>query len=407
MRIEPWQKNLAALFLAQTLSMVGFSFVFPFFPLYIQTLGVPDPTVATQWTGVITAAGAITMAVAQPVWGNLADRVGRRPMVIRSMVAAAITLAAMGFVTSPEQLLIARLIQGGVTGTVAASNALVATSTPKERVGFALGLMQVALFLGMSVGPLLGGAIADNLGYRAPFFVAALLMAIGLLLIIVLVKEKFVSPSQAGVASPGAVTQSRAVLGIALFPTLAAIMFVIHFGGVIVMPMLSVFVAELGGAANAATMAGVVLGAGGAMSAVSAVVVGRIGDSYGHHRILPICLVGAAVSFAPQAFVQDVWQLLALRMLLGLFLGGLMPSANALVVALVPSHSRGAAFGLTTTALAMANFAGPLATAGIVGFWGLRAVFIVTTLVFAVASIWVAARLRNFASQVVVTRTVD
>src|SRR5690242_134022 len=115
--------------------MVAFSFYFPFIPLYVQTLGVHGDAAAAQWAGLITAASAISMAVAQPIWGNLSDKWGRKPMVIRSMLSGGLIAILMGFATTPEHLLIMRFIQGSLTGTVAASNALVAASTPKRRLG--------------------------------------------------------------------------------------------------------------------------------------------------------------------------------------------------------------------------------------------------------------------------------
>ncbi len=394
MRVEAWQRNLAALWLGQTLGMVAFSFVFPFFPLYVQTLGVQGTAEAAQWAGVIVAASAISMAVAQPIWGNLADRWGRKPMVVRSMLGAGLTVGAMGFVTSPEQLLLARLIQGAVSGTVAAANALVATSTPKLHIGFALGVMQVAMFLGSSVGPLLGGVIADNLGYRTSFYAAGFLLLLGAVVVVVFVHERF-TPPPADLPRAGVWAEARSLLGITLFPLIIGIIFMIQVGGVIVAPVLSLFIAELSGGENEATAAGVVLGLGGAVSAVSAIVLGRLSDRVGRTLILPICVAGAGLSYFPQAFVEEVWQLLILRMLLGVFLGGMMPTANALLVEVSPRSKRGAAFGLAAAAMAIANAVGPLSGAAIASHWGLRAVFLATSGLFLLTLAWVLAGFRR------------
>lgn len=394
MASENWKRNLAALWIAQTMTMVAFSFILPFIPLYVQTLGVKGTTEAAQWAGLISAASALSMAVAQPIWGNMADRVGRRPMVIRSMVGGSIVVTLMGFATSPEHLLILRFIQGTVTGVVSAATALVATSAPKHRLGFALGLMQVALFVGSSVGPLVGGLIADTFGYRTAFYTSGVLMMMGGLVVITFVRENFVRPP-ASATRRGVVAESRALLAMGVFPILVGVIFLIQLGGVIVSPVLSLFIADLSGAENAATVAGTVLAATGAVSAVSAIGIGRISDRVGHAVILPVCLLGAAISYVPQALVHQVWQLLLLRMLLGVFLGGLMPSANALVAAMVPAERRGAAYGLTATANALANGVGPLSGAGIATHWGMRAVFVATGALFAVATGWVGFGLRR------------
>lgn len=393
MLAERWQRNLAALWIAQALTMIAFSFVFPFFPLYIQYLGVRDTADAARWTGIIVAASSVSLALAQPFWGNLADRFGRRPMVLRSMIGGSVTILIMGLVVSVEQLLVVRFLQGAVTGTVSASNTLAATTTPRHRLGFALGAMQVALFVGTSVGPLLGGVVADTFGFRAAFFVAGALMMAGAAIVSAFVREDFTRPAPDSTRR-GVWAESRALLAMSIFSTLVGVIFLIQWGNTVVSPMLSLFVAELTASENAATAAGIVLGATGVASAVSALVVGRLSDRMGSGAIVPVCLAGATLTCFPQAFVQQVWQLLLLRVLFGLFLGGLMPTANALVAQLVPQERRGAAFGLTATASSLAHAAGPLSGAAVVTQWGLRAVFLVTGLVFAVAYGWVAVSLR-------------
>ncbi|MCL4498922.1 MAG: MFS transporter [Chloroflexi bacterium] len=394
MRIENWQRNLIALFIGQLLTASAFSFIFPFIPLYVQVLGVRGTNEAADWAAAIAAAAAFSMTITQPIWGNMADRVGRKPMVVRSMVGNIFTIIFMGLATSPEQLLVLRLIQGALMGTLAASTALVATSTPKPRLGFALGIMQVAVFLGSSAGPLVGGLIADTFGYRMPFYVSSGLLVFGSTLVITMVREDFVRPP-AGAPHPSVWAGSRSLFAMAFFPILVGIIFLIQLGGVIVSPVLSLFIAELHEGENAATAAGLVLAATGAASAISAIIIGRFSDRVGHTLILPVCLLGAAISYFPQAFVQQVWQLLLLRMLLGVFLGGLMPTANALVARVVPEERRGAAYGLTATASALANGVGPLMAAAITTNLGMRAVFLATGALFATVYGWVSFSFRK------------
>lgn len=394
MLTERWQRNLAALAFAQALTMVAFSFVFSFFPLYVQTLGVHGTEEAAQWAGAIIASTALAMAISQPIWGNLADRWGRKPMLLRSMVGGACTLTLMGMVSAPEHLVVLRFVQGLVTGTVAAGNALVAASAPKRRLGFALGLMQVAFFFGSSVGPLLGGIMADLWGFRVPFFAAGVLMVLGFFTVLTLVHEDFQRPV-ATAQGASIWRQSRALLAMPLFPALLVVVFMIQLGNVIVSPVLSLFIAELNASDKAGTAAGLVLAATGVASAISALLLGRLGDRVGHGVILPVCLVGAALSYFPQAMVQQVWQLLLLRALLGAFLGGLMPSANAMLASLVPRERRGAAFGISSSFQAMANFVGPLSGAAITSNWGLRAIFGITGSFYLLAYGWVALAVRR------------
>ena len=375
-----WKGNLVALFVAQICVMIAFSFVFPFIPLYVRDLGVADNAAAARWAGAIGAASAVTMAIAQPFWGSLADRHGRRVMVLRSIAAAGVTLGLMGLARHPWHL------QGALTGTVAASNALVATSVPRERLGSSLGLMQVALFGGMSVGPLIGGLIADRLGYRASCFAASGLMLVSLLLVVVLVRESF-TPLPAAISRPGVLAESRRLLALPGLMLVMGVTFLIQYGNSVVTPILSLFIHELANGTRAA-------------SAVAAVLVGRLGDRVGHRRLLPVCLLGAALVCLPQAWVHSPGELFAWRLGLGLFLGGLLPSTNALLAGLVPAERRGSAFGLGATALSLANAVGPLSGAFLAGALGMRSVFSATAALYMVGLVFVISRFRELPSRV-------
>lgn len=391
---DSWQRSLGALFVAQTMTMVGFSFVFPFLPLYIQSLGITDITEAAQWSGVAVAATAVSMSVVQPIWGNLSDQYGRRPMVLRSMIGASVTIGLMGLVTSVPQLVLLRFLQGTVSGTLAAANALAASSVPKHRLGYTLGLMQVAVFIGNSVGPLIGGVVADTWGYRVPCFAAAALMVASAGIVMVFVQEKFVPPP-ASAPRPGPLAEARSLLGLPPLPMLVTVIFLIQLGAQVVAPVLTLFIEELNGAENAAAIAGLVIAATGVVSAAAALLLGRLGDRIGHTTILIACLAGAAVAYFPQALVHEVWHLLLLRMLLGVFLGGLMPSANTLLANLVPRERRGAAFGLTATAASLSNGVGPLSGAAIATTLGMRAIFVCTGVLYLLSFVWALAGLRR------------
>jgi MFS family permease len=337
---------------------------------------------------VLNATSAIAMMVFQPIWGNLGDRYGRRPMVIRSMVGGFICVFVMALAQTPDQLLIGRFLQGALTGVLAAANALVSTATPKEKVAFSLGFLQMGVFLGNAVGPLIGGMIADNYDYHAAFYVAAGLMALGAVVVIWLVSENFQRPPKdAPRASVWA--DGKQLMAMGAFPILLGVMMMVQFGTIIVNPVLTLYVEELHGMAQAATMAGITLAATGVASAITALLLGRISDRIGHVKILAVCLIGSAVTYIPQAYVQDMGQLMTLRILLGFFLGGLLPSTSALIAVVVPLQKRSAAFGLGSSASAAANFVAPLAAGAIVAVWDIRSVFSVTAGLYVVFFAWV------------------
>lgn len=192
-----WRRTLYAMWLAQTLTIIEFSLRTPFLPLFIGDLGTTSLEAQALWAGVITAGGSVVMAVTAPLWGMVADRYGRKPMVLRSMFAGGITVGLMSIATSPWHLVGLRLIEGGLTGTVTASTTLIAATVPKHRLGFSLGLMQMAIFSGSSIGPLIGGVLGDTLGYRMTFALAGSLLIIAGFIVLFVVQEQFKRPDPA------------------------------------------------------------------------------------------------------------------------------------------------------------------------------------------------------------------
>jgi len=171
-----WQFTLSVAFVAQVFSAVGYSMMFPFLPLHIETLGTTTGLSTELAAGLVISVQGLTMMVTAPFWGVAADRFGRKRMIMRAMFGGAITMAMMGFAQTAEQLIIIRAMQGLVTGTVSANNALVAAATPRHRVGFAMGALQLGLWAGVAVGPLIGGILADHFGYNIPYLVTGVLL---------------------------------------------------------------------------------------------------------------------------------------------------------------------------------------------------------------------------------------
>ncbi|HEV2066315.1 MAG TPA: MFS transporter, partial [Thermomicrobiales bacterium] len=197
-----WRRNLYAIWVAQLLAIVAFSLRAPFLPFFLGDLGVDSTNGQALWSGLINAAGAGTMAITAPFWGAFADRHGRKPMLLRAQFAAFVTIGLMGLATEAWHLLALRMIEGCLTGTVTAATALVATTTPKERLGFGLGLIQTAVFSGSALGPLFGGLLADGLGYRPTFGIASGMMLSGGLVSLFLVRENFTPQPKGAAGAP-------------------------------------------------------------------------------------------------------------------------------------------------------------------------------------------------------------
>ncbi|MGA9348829.1 MAG: MFS transporter [Anaerolineae bacterium] len=417
-----WQRNLYVIWVAELVAIAGFSVTLPFLPYYVQELGVTDLEQVEIWSALLVTGQAVTMAIFAPIWGSLADRYGRKLMVERAMFGGAMLLGAMGLVRNVQQLAILRALQGCVTGTIPAATTLVASSVPRRRSGYALGLLQMAVYSGASVGPLLGGLVADAFGYRAAFWVtAALLFAAGLS-VFFLVEERFepslrredllaegLSPSlrhEPGLseACPERSRRGEGLsveeppegfwqgLALVLRSRALLVMFgtrlVMNFGSRIMGPMLPLFIQSLmPDGERVASVTGLITGVGAATAALGAVALGRVGDRIGHRRVLVACALGAAALYAPQFFVATPTELLILQGAVGVALGGILASVSATLANLAPEGRQGVVYGLDASAVSLANAVAPMVGAAIAAGLGLRFIFVCTAGIFALAAL--------------------
>ncbi len=386
--METWKRNLYILWIAQVVAISGFSVVFPFLPYYVQELGVTELHEVELWSGVLFATQAVTMAIFAPIWGTLADRYGRKLMVQRAMFGGAVILAAMGFVQNVWQLAVLRAIQGMLTGTVAAATTLVASSTPRERSGYALGVLQMAVWTGASVGPLLGGLVADTWGYRAAFWVTGILLFLAGLTVWRFVEEKFEPPARDQDRSEGRFWEG---LGVVIHQrsllSLFSIRFLVRLAVRMIGPVLPLFVQSLvPPTARLATITGLISGVQAGTSAIGAVTLGRASDRIGYRRVLLACTVGAAILYVPQYFVTTPWQLLILQGAVGLVMSGVLASISALLANLAPEGRQGIVYGVDASIVSAANAVGPMLGASVAATAGLRAPFPLTAVGLALAA---------------------
>jgi len=389
---KPWQRNLAVISLAELIAISGFSVFMPFMPYYVQELGVTRLEEVEFWSGLLLTSQAVTMAAVAPLWGLLADRYGRKIMVVRAMFGGSVVIALMGLANSVGQLVVLRAIQGVLTGTVPAATTLVASGTPPERRGYALGLLQMAIYSGASVGPMLGGLIADHVGYQATFWVTGALLFSAGVLVSALVHEEFTSPEKSDSRKKSHLWDGLVmVLRTRALVSVFAISVLMRMGMRVVGPMLPLFVQEIAAAGTkVASLTGAIEGAGAAAAAVAAVVLGRISDRLGYRRILLICGVVACALFGAMAAVQTPTQLLILRALGGAAMGGIVASTSALQARLVPKDRFGAVYGVDTSVVAVANAAAPMIGAVLAASYGLPSVFLGAAALYGVATLVVS-----------------
>jgi DHA1 family multidrug resistance protein-like MFS transporter len=395
-----WKRTLAVMFVAQFLTAVGFSMIFPFLPTYVEALGTNTDLSLVFWAGAVFSAQGLTLMIASPIWGALADRWGRKPMVQRALFGGAALLLLMGYARSAEELTLLRALQGAVTGVVSAGSALVASVTPPSRTGYALGALQTALWSGVALGPLMGGLLVDLYGFRAAFTTTAALLLIGGVVVQIGVREEFTPPKEPG--GFGAMVASwRQLFATAGVAATFAARFSAWLARGVLVPILPLFVPLLlMGQGLVATFTGLVIGIASATGTVSALILGRMGDRLGHRRILIWAAVAAAVAYLPMALVTRPWQLLALNALAGVAVGGVMPALSTLLARHSARSSVGAAFGIDNAVVGASRAAAPLIGVGLVSLVagalgqeaGYRAVFGLASGLFAltvvVALVW-------------------
>ncbi len=392
LRLEVWQRNLVIMWFAQFITVVGFSFVFPFVPLFIQDeLDVSNPGRAALWSGIAGSGMGFSLFLTGPIWGILGDRFGRKKNVMRALYGSAVTMSLTGLVANVYQLTALRFMTGMVSGVFAPSLALVASGTPKERVGFATGVLQSAMFLGSTLGPLFGGFVAELVGFRVSFFVTGSLLALAGTVVAVFVHEDFHREER--VSGAGRRSPLRDMASLAFSPSLLPVLLLIYLVQVaptLMGPVLPVFVRELEPQLSASQVTGMIFAVMGVSNTVSALTVARLSRRVSMKSIMMAGCFASAVAYVPMYLVGALAPLVANIALLGLLSGGMVASAMALVALAVPPEKHGTAYGIVQSASALAFGFGPLIGGSVATLLGLRSVFLVNLGAFFLAGVLVS-----------------
>lgn len=385
-----WKLNLFVIWIGLFLVMSGMTMIIPFMPYFIQDeLGVTEPDKVALWAGIIFAGNFVTAVISQPIWGVIADRYGRKVMLLRSGFGMATVIVLMGFSTSVWHVLGLRLLNGLISGFNPAAISLISTNTPKEHMGFAMGVAQSGTVAGTILGPLIGGLLASWVGFRPIFYITGSLVFLATLLALFVVKEQFDAKEAAARPKSSMLQNFKQLAGIKPLLALFSVTFVIQFAIMSSMPLMPVFVQEMHpNAALLAFYAGLVGSVTGISNMIASPLLGRLGDRFGSSRVLQISLIGAGICFIPQAFVQNIWQLLVIRFMIGVFIGGLLPSVNALIRKSAPEGMESRTYGLNTSFLSMGNMIGPLLGGVLAGWIGVRGLFIMGAMAMLINAIW-------------------
>jgi len=371
-----WRQNLIVCLLGSFTTIVAMTLILPFLPLYVEQLGVKEHAAIVQWSGVAYGATFLTAALVAPLWGRLADLYGRKLMLIRASLGMAVAMSLIGMATDVWQLVFLRLLTGLLGGYASGSTVLVATQTPKSRTGWALGTLSSGIMAGNLVGPLVGGALPPLIGIRQTFWLAGGVIFITFLATSFFIKEERRAPKITAEKQRGgwsSIPDKRPVIVMLLTG-----MFLM-LANMSIEPIITVYVAELvSDPAKVTLVAGIVMSAAALGSILSASCLGKFADRIGHWNVIVAALAVSALLLIPQAFVTQGWQLIALRFLMGLSLGGLLPCITAVIRHNVPDRVAGNILGYATSSQYIGQVVGPLAGGFVGGHFGMRAVFLGT-----------------------------
>ncbi|PAE39118.1 MFS transporter [Bacillus sp. 7884-1] len=377
-----WKRNLWVLWIGVFFTSASFSMVIPFLPIFLLQIGVHEHT--EVWSGLLFSAAFFAGAIASPFWGRVADKYGRKPLLIRAGLALFVVYTLTAFVTNPYQLLGLRIMQGLLSGFIPGAIALIGTNTPSNKVGYALSMISSASASGGIVGPLLGGGIASLVGNRVAFGSAGMFALISTLLVIFWVTEENFTPSK----EKGSIMNDFKVAAANRSLMLVLALTAITSGSIMTIePVLPLYIVDLGSSfEHASLLAGIVFSLPGIASVIFAPRWGRWADKVGFQKVLFIGLMGGGIGTIAQIIFSNIWGFSITRFIFGIFFCAVFPALNGLVVRSTPKDFRGRAFGLHQTSNQIGGMIGPI-TGGILGgFFPVQTVFVVTGILLLAAT---------------------
>lgn len=379
--MESWKVNIISVWFGCFFTGLAISQILPFLPLYVEQLGVTSHEALSMWSGLTFSVTFLVSAIVSPMWGSLADRKGRKLMLLRASLGMAVAILLQAFATNVWQLFILRAVMGLTSGYIPNAMALVASQVPRERSGWALSTLSTAQISGVIVGPLLGGYMADTLGLRMVFYVTAVLLMVSFLVTLFLIKEG----ARPNISKADRLS-GKAVFASLPYPKLMISLFVttmvIQLCNGSVGPILALFIKHLSPESNnIAFISGFIAAVPGISALISAPRLGKLGDRIGTARVLMATLIFAVILFFAMSWVTSPLQLAVLRFLLGFADGAMLPAVQTLLVKYSSDQVTGRIFGYNQSFMYLGNVVGPLMGAGVSAMAGYRWVFLATALV--------------------------
>lgn len=356
--MEVWKKNLYSIWVAQFVAMVGMNMVIPFLPFYIRELGVTDTESLEHWSGIIFSGPFILSFLLTPVWGVLGDKFGKKTMVLRAIFGLAVSQFLIALSANVEQLFIFRMVQGAISGFIAAALALVSSGTPGEKSGYAIGVLQTSISSGTVIGPFIGGFIADFMSYRSVFYITSAMCLISGALVIFNVKE----PPSSQVKKLFTVFDNfKYVFKKEGILTAMVSVTLIQISISIAVPVFALFVESMiKNTEFVSTLTGAIFGTLGIFSVISSPVWGKRIDKKGFRKNLLFAIIGAGIAYIIHTFIMNPYLLFPVRAFLGLCIGGIIPVLYAYINKNISDNRKSGVMGIASSFTLFGNLVGPL-----------------------------------------------
>lgn len=392
--METWKRTVYISLVCVFCTAFGVSQLAPILPLYFHDLGVQTPESMSLWSGLATGATYIIVCLAAPFWGRVADKKGRKITLIRSSFGMALCNILIAFQTTPEGVVLIRLVQGLVSGFYSASITLIASESPIERTGWALGLLASANLAGSLIGPLLGGYIADTVGIRNDFIIVGALMGLAGVLATIFIHENYVPQP-----NPEKLSLRKLKEQIPEFNSIVALCVASFIYAICIMslqPVISVYIKGIvpSDTENLAFIAGAVFSAMGIAQLMSSSPLGKLVDKIGPRKVLVVSLIYVGILNIPQAYVSDVYQLAIIRFLQGFGLGGMLPALNTYLSSKTPREFTGQVFSYNQSCLFFGYFLGSVGGASLMAWLGFTTLFWVSGGLFIISALWIGFKLK-------------
>ncbi|MCL0312612.1 MFS transporter [Apilactobacillus sp. TMW 2.2459] len=380
-----WKRNLWVLLFGTFITGVAFNEIIPFMPLYIVQLGSFNKNQLSILSGIVYAISFFIVIFTSPMWGRFADRHGRKRLVLQTSLGSAVTIFLMAFCTNVWQFILLRALQGFFDGVIPNSIALVATSTPRKKVGYALSVLSTGYTSGFLIGPIFGGYLVKILNIRLTFILTGIILFLFFILVFFMVEEKY----KPNLKRTNVKRKWYNFLQYFPNPHFVAWMFFISIALQIVTnaiyPIITLFVKELmHNQGDVSVVAGIISAMPGISMVMTAPLFGRIGDRKGVHFILFLGFIVGILFITPQGFVAGVWSLGILRFLNGIANAALFPSVQTLLAKGTPAESTGMAFSLNQGAQAIGICIGSMMGSYISTIFGYNGVFFFSGIVLAI-----------------------